>query len=143
MKKPVKPILVGASLLGLGAVGVAFFSNRVSEAKRAQGVYGPPSYFGAQEEPTEPAVTSNVVQEDPEDVYGPPVEDFDENPIEEEPETVYGPPSYFDVEENEDEGGDVGKLEESPQLVYGPPSYFGIKEGFTAWMAKSEQDFGK
>ena len=83
MKKPIKPLLVGASLLGL--LGLKSCQNQ-------QNVYGPP-----------PSDEPGNYQDEPEDVYGPP-EYFDPNykDVNDEPEAVYGPPVEEDEQGNSD-----------------------------------------
>ena len=71
MKKPIRPILIGASLLGL--LGLRGCQHRFEST-----VYGPP-----------PDTDNPSYQEEPSDVYGPPA--FEE-PYNDEPQSEYGPP---------------------------------------------------
>lgn len=86
----------------------------------------------------------NPIDNDPEDVYGPPEwwyeeydprqneeagvydsPDFDDkfDPIKNEEATVYGPPEWF-----EDNGDDYDPSIEVPEDVYGPPAWDGVDE---------------
>ena len=110
MKKSAKKLTLSAALAAVGAMGFSACSNY------AEAVYGPPP--DVPEEPASSVSGSSVTDpvDDPEnfdpadneieDVYGPPVEDFpeedpdeeiDDYPVDENMiETVYGPPEDFE-----------------------------------------------
>ena len=140
MKKPIKPILVGLSLLGAAGLSGC--------GPDSQNVYGPPpsGYNGSgnnTETPTEEITkeatdtpwvsdTSTPTEEPPAAVYGPPVIDDEPQDVygapvtDDEPQDVYGPPVIDDEPEVEPEvvyGPPT--IDEEPQDVYGPPPFDG------------------
>lgn len=113
MKKPVKPILVGASLLasfGLTACGPfgtpnLYGSPTLPAAVTEEALPTDPEKKATPEdsEKVTPALVPTKFQENEEDVYGPPPTEFQEME-----EDVYGPPPT--------------EYQKFEQVVYGPPS---------------------